>query len=144
VPAIRPIIAATFLAERFDALLHVQAREARTIEGELAIETQTANDVGLSHGQPEGAVHPDCASERWFGRLHRKPQYIFDTSVVDCDVERDVTSFDVFGPNHGPLRVNVRLEQSRVDLFQPRVPVGAVHDRFEAGLERNGASCDID
>ena len=109
-------VAASAAAQRVDALLHVEAGEARLRDRERAIELQALRHVGLAGRQQEGGLHLHLAGQRHLLRLDRQPQDVLHAGVVDGDLQVDLPALDVLAAHHLAARDDVR----RAEPASPR------------------------
>ena len=132
--------AAPAAAQRVDALLHVEAGEARLLDRECAIELQPLGDV--AHRRP-GAGRSSAASSAPVSGIcldliaSRRMSSMRASSIVTCSV--DLAALDVLAAHHFAARDDVRVrQQRRLHRLEPGVAVGGVDDRGEPGRRWTG------
>ena len=137
--------AATPLAQFLDFALHVVVGEPGLHDPELAVETKTIDHVVLAWGEQEFRIQLERADHRRRRRLHHHLHDVFDARLVHRDVERDrppVLSFRRV--EHRAGRVQVRVQEPRIDRVQPGVAVGPVDERPVLHVERKRMTADRD
>src|SRR5678815_4489526 len=122
-------------AERGNAPLHVEVRKPGLRQLKRAVELQPVDDILRPRGQHHSCRQVHAADEGRLCRLHGQLHQVFEPGSVEPDVEINVTSRDLLGPDNRAGGRDGRVVQLRIDSFENRVAVGAVDNRLEARVE---------